>query len=152
MGIEEKLKAMGLTLPPPREWPPNRMGAVRTGNLVFVSGHMPTDPALLVGKVGIAFTLEQGYLAARSTALNCFASVKALLGSLDKVKRVVKLLGFVNVSAGFCNPSAVIDGASDLILELWGEERGRHARSAVGMFELTRVQPVEIEMVLEVED
>ena len=152
MGIEDTLRAMGLTLPPPREWPPNRCGAVRTGSLVFVSGHMPTDPALLVGKVGADLTLEQGYLAARSTALNCFASVKALLGSLDTVKRVIKLLGFVNAAPGFSNPSAVIDGASDLILELWGEARGRHARSAVGLFELTRIQPVEIEMILEVED
>lgn len=152
MGVEDKLRAMNLKLPPVRQWPANRTGAVRTGNLLFVSGHMPTEGAPMQGKVGGDLTLEEGYLAARSTALNCLASVKAALGSLDKVKRVVKLSGFVNAAPGFSNPSAVIDGASDLLLELWGEARGRHARSAVGMLELTRIQPVEIEMILEVED
>jgi enamine deaminase RidA (YjgF/YER057c/UK114 family) len=111
-----------------------------------VSGHGPIDGAqvLMQGKVGEALTLEQGYEAARLTALSILASLKATLGDLDRVQAWAKVLGLVNCAPGFNRTPAVINGFSDLILELWGE-RGRHARSAIGAAELPFDIPVEIE-------
>ena len=155
MQIEEKIASLGLTLPPAPSPAANYVGAVRTGNLLFVSGHGPTGTTAgerkFIGKVGRDLTLEQGYAAAQDVCLNCLATVRANLGSLDKVRRVVKLLGFVNSAPGFQDQPKVINGASNLLVELYGE-RGRHARSAVGMAELPFGIAVEIEMVLEVED
>ncbi len=154
MRIEEKIASLGLELPPPPTPAANYVGAVRTGNLLFVSGHGPRvvdGHRQHVGKVDRDLTLEQAYAAARDVCLNCLATAKAVLGDLDKVSRVVKLLGFVNSSPGFHNQPRVINGASDLLVELFGE-RGRHARSAVGMAELPFGIAVEIEMVLEVAD
>lgn len=152
MSIEEKLTGLGLTLPPAHDYPsPNRTGCVRVGNLLFVSGHPPAKlPGVKTrGKVGGDVSEEEGYKAARAAALNILSSIKKNIGALDRVKRVVKVLGMVNTSPGFERQFAVIDGASDLFLELWGPEYGQHARAAVGMFELPRQIPVEIEGIFE---
>lgn len=152
MGIEERLAALGLDLPPPNKFPnPNRTGCVQAGTLLFVSGHPPA-PNMGVpttGKVAAEVSEEDAYRVARAVAVNILSSIKQQLGSLDKVKRVTKVLGMVNSSPGFDRQFAVIDGASDLFVELWGPEYGQHARSAVGMFELPRGIPVEIEGVFE---
>ncbi len=103
------------------------------------------------GKVGRDYTTEEGYEAARGCALNLLGNLKSVIGDLDKVTRVVKVLGMVNADPEFTSPPAVINGCSDLLVELFGE-RGRHARSAVGMAALPNAIPVEIEMVVEVED
>jgi enamine deaminase RidA (YjgF/YER057c/UK114 family) len=150
--VEARLAELGLELPLPRKPLANYVPAVQVGNLLFVSGHGPFTPQgqAYRGKVGRELTLEQGYDAARLTCLNCLASVKNVLGSLDKVKRVVKLLVMVNSAEGFNRQPEVANGASDLLVALFGEN-GRHARSAVGMAELPNSIPVEIEMILEVE-
>ena len=121
------------------------------GNLLFVSGHGAGPSWYGKGKVGKNLTLEQGYQAAREVGLNLLATTRVALGSLDKVKRVVKVLGMVNVAPGFTDTPKVINGCSDLFVEIFGEAIGKHARSAVGMAELPFGIPVEIEMVLEVE-
>jgi enamine deaminase RidA (YjgF/YER057c/UK114 family) len=125
--------------------------AVKTGNLLFVSGHGPYNDgkSILSGKLGKELTVEEGYKTARNVALNCLASVKGTLGDLNKVKRVVKLLGMVNCTEDFRDQPKVINGASDLLVEVFGDA-GRHARSAVGMQSLPNGIPVEIEMILEV--
>ena len=153
MGAEERFVELGLNLPEPPRAVANYVGCVQTGNLLFVSGHGPRGAENLsnhVGKVGRDLTVEQAYEAARATCLGCLATVRAYLGDLDKVRRVVKLLGFVNSSPGFQDQPKVINGASDLLVEVFGE-RGRHARSAVGMAELPSGIAVEVEMILEVE-
>lgn len=156
MHAERKLEALGLSLPPIPQPAANYVPLVRTGNLLFVSGHGPgvvTDGKLsfIQGKLGKDLDVEQGYDAARQVMLNVLQSVKQELGDLDKVKRVVKLLGFVNCTPDFPDQPKVINGASDLLVELFGE-RGRHARSAVGTQQLPFGIAVEIEMVVEVED
>ncbi|MBM3509123.1 MAG: RidA family protein [Alphaproteobacteria bacterium] len=153
MAVEERLKTLGLALPPPHAFPnPNRIGCVRTGDLVFVSGHPPAALAgvKVDGKVTGDLSLEEAQITARACALNMLASIKAALGSLDKVARVVKINGMVNSSPGFIHQYAVIDGASDLFVHLFGPVNGPHARSAVGMFELPRNIAVEVEGVFEV--
>lgn len=152
MKIEAKLAERGLTLPAAPKPVANYVRAVRTGDLLFVSGHGPSRDGAMVytGKVGRDLTVEQGYEAARLVALNCLASVKEALGDLDRVRRVVKLLGMVNCTPDFAQQPQVINGASDLLVELYGDA-GRHARSAVGMGALPQNIAVEIEMVLEVE-
>jgi enamine deaminase RidA (YjgF/YER057c/UK114 family) len=152
MRIEAKLAEMGLSLPEPPAPVGNYVGAVQTGNLLFVSGHGPRrldDSTILAGKVGRDLTTEQAYEVAKSVMLNCLASIKRELGDLDRVRRVVKLLGMVNCTEEFVEPPKVINGASDLLVELYGEA-GRHARSAVGMQQLPMNIPVEIEMIVEV--
>jgi enamine deaminase RidA (YjgF/YER057c/UK114 family) len=152
MRIEAKLAEMGLSLPAPPAPVGNYVGAVQTGNLLFVSGHGPRrldDSTILVGKVGRDLTTEQAYDTAKAVMLNCLASIKRELGDLDRVQRVVKLLGMVNCTEEFVEPPKVINGASDLLVELYGEA-GRHARSAVGMQQLPMNIPVEIEMIVEV--
>ena len=152
MNAEQKLKEMGIVLPESPKPVANYVRAVRTGNLLFVSGHGPYNDGktLILGKLGKEVTVEEGYKTARNVALNCLASIRAALGSLDKVKRVVKLLGMVNCAEDFKEQPKVINGASDLLVEIFGEA-GRHARSAVGMQALPNQIPVEIEMILEVE-
>ncbi len=152
MKVEAKLAEMGLELPSAPKPVANYVRTVRTGSLLFVSGHGPYRDGKLqfLGKVGGNLTVEEGYQAARLVALNCLASVKEALGDLDRVKRVVKLLGMVNCPPEFGQQPEVINGASDLLVELYGDA-GRHARSAVGMNALPRGIAVEIEMVLEVE-
>ena len=147
---EQNLKTKNITLPAPPTPVANYVTSVRVGNLLFLSGHGPA-PNTPAGKVGKELTIEQGYQAARATGLNLLATAKAALGSLDKVKRVVKVLGMVNSAPGFADHPKVINGFSDLMVEVFGESIGKHARSAVGMAELPNNIPVEIEMILEVE-
>lgn len=149
MKIEERLKEMGLKLPEIPKPVANYVPAVRTGNLLFVSGHGP-QKGIATGKVGQDLSLEEGYEAAKNTALCLLSSIKNTIGDLDKVKRVVKLVGFVNCSEDFTDQPKVVNGASDLFVEVFGE-RGKHARAAVGMYQLPGGIPVEIEVVVEVE-
>ncbi len=150
MKIAEKLAQMGLSLPPPGPPAGNYVGAVQVGNLLFVSGHGPRQQGVYItGKVGRDLSVEQAYEAARVVMLNCLASVQREVGDLDRVKRVVKLLGMVNCTADFTEHPQVINGASDLLVALYGES-GRHARSAVGMQQLPMNIPVEVEMILEI--
>jgi enamine deaminase RidA (YjgF/YER057c/UK114 family) len=151
MDIEKRLKELGITLPAPPKPVANYVPAVRAGNLLFVSGHGPYNDGktMVSGKLGKELTIEEGFKTARNVALNCLASVKATLGDLNKVKRVVKLLGMVNCTEDFKDQPKVINGASDLLVEVFGDA-GRHARSAVGMQSLPNGIPVEIEMILEV--
>jgi len=150
MSAEENLKLKNIVLPTPPAPVANYVRAVRTGNLLFTAGSGPfaTGPK---GKLGRELTVEQGYQAARETGLNLLAVVRASLGSLDKVKRVGKVLGMVNSADGFGDQPKVINGFSDLMVEVFGEAIGKHARSAVGMGGLPNNIPVEIEMILEVE-
>jgi enamine deaminase RidA (YjgF/YER057c/UK114 family) len=151
--IEERLEALGLQLPPPPSPVAAYVSTVRTGDLVFVSGHGPMRDGRFtgIGKLGRDLDIEAGYQAARLVMLNCLASVKAEIGDLNKITRIVKVLGMVNSAPGFEEQPAVINGASDLLIEILGD-RGRHARSAVGMAELPFGISVEIEMVVEVSD
>jgi enamine deaminase RidA (YjgF/YER057c/UK114 family) len=145
---EERLQQMGLELPPLRPAAGNYVSCVRTGNLLFTSGQ-GTDE--FRGKLGKDVSIEVGYQAARQCMLNLLAVIKHELGDLSKVKRVVKILGFVNSTPDFTDQPKVMNGSSDLLVELFGE-KGRHGRSAVGMAQLPHNNAVEVEMILEVED
>jgi enamine deaminase RidA (YjgF/YER057c/UK114 family) len=153
--IEDRLAELGLTLPKPFAPPPGvefKFDLVTvSGGLGYVSGHLPTDGAdvLRTGKVGADVTVEEGYEAARLTGLAILASLKRELGELDRVARWVKALGLVNCAPGFSKTPAVVNGFSDLVLEIWGEA-GRHARSAIGAAELPFDVPVEVEAIVEV--
>jgi enamine deaminase RidA (YjgF/YER057c/UK114 family) len=154
MGAEARLREMKITLPEPAKPVANYVGAVRTGNLLFLAGHGPVRPdgtPSVQGKLGEGISVEQGYQVAREVGMSLLATARASLGSLDKVKRVVKVLGMVNSARDFADQPKVINGASDLIVTVFGEAIGRHARSAVGMAALPMGIPVEIEMILEVE-
>ena len=156
MKVEERLREMGLELPAQPRPVANYVPAVQTGNLVFVSGHGPRRDGAnaYTGKVGRDLTTQQGYEAARLVMLNCLSSLKGVIGDLDRVQRIVKLLGMVNCTEDFREQPQVINGASDLLVELFGD-RGRHARSAVGMQSLPGSADgsiaVEIEMIVEIE-
>lgn len=151
--IEQRLKALGLALPPPMQTPPDvtlPFPWVRVfGTRAFVSGHGPLGPdgalAKPLGKVGTDLTQEQGYTASRLTALAVLASLKQALGDLDRIEAWLRVFGMVNAGAGFNRFPAVINGFSDLILEVFGPEAGAHARSAVGLAGLPFNIPVEIE-------
>jgi enamine deaminase RidA (YjgF/YER057c/UK114 family) len=151
--VEQRLKELGVTLHTPDRPLANYVHAVRTGNLVFLAGHGPRKPegGMVVGKVGRELDLEQGKEAARLVAINLLSSLKAEIGDLNKVKRIVKVLGMVNADPSFTNHPEVINGCSDLLVSIFGD-RGRHARSAVGMGSLPRNIPVEIEMIVEIEE
>jgi len=152
MRIEDKLSQMGLTLPEPGPPAGNYVGAVRVGNLLFVSGHGPRSQGqYITGKVGRDLSSAQAYEAAKVVMLNCLASVKRELGDLDRVKRIVKLLGMVNCTEDFIEHPQVINGGSDLLVALYGDQ-GRHARSAVGMQQLPMNIPVEIELIVEIQE
>ncbi len=155
-GIETRLAAMGLTLPEPRRFPSaNRRGCVRVGAVMFVSGHGPHHPGMDIvrrGKLGAELTVEQGYEVARACGLSMLATLRAELGDLDRVRSVVRLMGMVNSTPDFELMPRVVDGASDLFFDLFGPERGCHARAAVGMVSLPRQQPVEISGEFEVKD
>ena len=152
MGANEILRELGLELPSPAAPVGNYVPAVRTGNLIFLSGHGPVGKdRVITGKLGSDLTVEQGYEAARVVAIGLLGSLKATIGDLDKVRRIVKLLGMVNCDPAFMEQPRVIDGASDLLVEVFGE-KGKHARSAVGMNALPFNIAVEIEMIVEVED
>ena len=152
--IESRLEHLGISLPAEPVPIANYVPGVRTGNLVYLSGLGPAsrpDGTAPSGKVGRDLTTEEGYEAARLTGINILARMKGELGDLDKVRRVVKLLGMVNSAPDFNQQPAVVNGCSDLLVEVFGE-RGRHARSAVGMVSLPNDIPVEIEVIIEVED
>ena len=153
MQIEAKLNEMGIELPSAVTPVANYVPAVRTGNLVFLSGHGPfkEDGSLITGKVGADLSTEQGYEAARRIAIGLLGSLKAEIGDLDKIKRLVKLLGLVNCTSEFADQPKVINGASDFFVEVLGD-KGKHARSAVGSNALPLNIAVEIEMIVEVED
>jgi enamine deaminase RidA (YjgF/YER057c/UK114 family) len=151
--IEDRLSALGLALPAPVTAPAGvrlPFDFVRIhGNLGYVSGHGPLDGdrALVTGRVGAEVSVEQAYEAARATGLSMLASLKRELGDLDRVTSWIRALGFVNCAPGFDATPAVVNGFSDLVLELWGDA-GRHARSAIGASELPFGMPVEVEAVV----
>ncbi|CAN5878003.1 RidA family protein [soil metagenome] len=153
MKTERRLKELGIELTKAASPLGNYVSAVRTGNLLYMAGKGPGLPGhpLPVGKVGREFTREQGYEYARQTGLSIIASLKAELGDLDRVKRIVKVLGMVNATPDFGEQPEVINGCSDLFVTVFGD-RGRHARSAVGMGSLPRGIPVEIEVIVEITD
>ena len=149
--IAARLEELGLVLPP--VFPPagNYLGCVRVGSMLHVGGHGPIDGArMITGKVGAAVSLEQGREAARMTALSLLATMNGELGSLDAVRRIVKVFGMVNAAPGFNQMPKVIDGCSDLLVEIFGDA-GRHTRSAVGLAELPFDISVEIELIAEVD-
>ena len=151
MSIAERLVELGITLPAVRTPAANYVGAVTTGNLVFVSGHGPyrADGTLIAGKLGYDLSVDEGYESAKVTVLACLATLQAEIGSLDRVKRIVKLLGMVNCTEDFEQHPQVINGASDLLVQIFGDA-GRHARSAVGMQMLPFNIATEIEMIVEI--
>lgn len=153
MKTEQRLKELGIELTAPTQPMANYVNAVRTGNLLYLAGKGPGLPGkpLPTGKVGRDFTVEQAYVHARETGLSLIAVMKAELGDLDRVKRIVKVLGMVNAIPEFGRQPEVINGCSDLMVEVFGD-RGKHARSAVGVGSLPRGIPVEIEVIVEVED
>ncbi len=156
--IEQRLAALGLVLPEPIKPPPGvalPFQFVRiVGNRGYISGHGPQNPdgsiAEPLGKLGRDLTIEQGYAAARLTALSILGSLKRSLGDLDRVTQWIRVFGMVNSGPGFNKQPIVINGFSDLILELWGAQAGAHSRSAVGMAELPFDIPVEIEGEVEI--
>lgn len=150
---EERLKEKGIVLTTPSAPVANYVNAVRVGNLLYLAGKGPSKPdgSYVTGKVGKDLTIEEGYAAARLTAISHISVLKAELGDLSKVKRVVKVLGMVNCTDDFKDQPKVINGYSDLIVEIFGE-KGKHARSAVGMNALPMNIAVEVEVIVEVED
>lgn len=147
MKIEQRLKELGLTLPPISAPSGNYVNAKRAGNLLYLAGR---GPGPVKGKVGAEFTLDQAYQHARTVGLMLIAVMKEELGDLDRVKDIVKVLGMVNATPDFGDHPKVINGCSDLFVEIFGEH-GRHARSAVGMGSLPSQIPVEIEVIVLVE-
>ena len=154
-GIEDRLAALGLELPAPPAAPPGVVLPFKwvrvSGDRAYASGHGPLDggDVLVRGKVGTDVSPEQGHEAARLTALSMLASLRQELGDLDRVTAWVKALGLVNCAPGFTGMPAVINGFSDLVIDLWGET-GRHARSAIGAAELPFDMSVEVEAIVEV--
>ncbi len=152
MSVEGRLRELGIELPEPPPPAGNYIGAVTVGNLVFLSGHGPRSASgeYSSGKIGGELTPEQGQEEARQVGLNMLATLRAEIGDLDRVRRVVKVLGMVNAAPDFRNHPKVIDGFSDLMVEVFGE-KGRGARSAVGMGSLPFQIPVEVEMIVEID-
>ncbi len=153
MSADAKISELGLELPPA----PKPMGVYRplviAGNMVYVSGHGPlkNDGTLIAGRVGGDLDQQAGYDAARQTGLAILATLQSGLGSLDRVKRVIKVLGMVNCTADFGQQPAVINGCSELFRDVFGEDNGVGARSAVGMGSLPGNIPVEVEAIFEIE-
>lgn len=151
---ERRLAELGIELPPASKPMGTYVPSVQVGNLLFLSGLGPRRPdgSFVAGKVGADVTLEQGREAARIVGLNMLANIRAALGSLDRVERVVKTLGMVNSAPDFDQHPKVIDGFADLLVQVFGEERGRGARSAVGMAALPMQIAVEVETIVQVRD
>lgn len=155
--IETRLKELGIVLPRLPKPVANYLPAVKVGEILYVSGAIGTivnenneDVLTIKGKVGRDVTVEEAYQSARLVTINHLAYMKAALGDLDQIVRIVKLLGYVNAAPGFNKAPWVINGASDLLVEIFGKERGAHARAALYQNEMTRDAPVEIEMTVQV--
>lgn len=148
---EQKLKDLKIELLKPSQPMGSYVKAVRSGNLIFLAGHGPTNPdgSLLTGKVGKDVTLEQANQAARQAGIALLSTLKAEIGDLNKIKRIVKVLGMVNCTDEFADQPKVMNGFSDLMVSLFGE-KGRHARSSIGVNALPSNMTVEIEMVVEI--
>jgi len=153
MEIEKKLQALGFKLPNPPVPAANYIGYVRVGNLLFVGGNIGRINGELkyAGKVGDKVTLEQAYEMARHCALNHLAIIKAALGDLDNAERIVKVPGYVHLAPGCTDMPKVMNGESDLLVQLWGE-RGQHARAAVGVASLSGEAPVETEVIVQIRE
>ncbi len=146
--FDKKLKDLGIQLSEPSKPVANYVKAVRTGNLLYLAGHGPVSG--FTGKVGKDLTIHQGYEAAKSTAVSMLSTLKAELRDLNKVKRIVKVLGMVNCTSDFVDQPKVINGYSDLMVAVFGE-KGKHARSAIGVYALPFNFSVEVEMIVEIE-
>lgn len=152
---EERLQELDIVLDTPTPPTANYRRAVRSGNLVFLAGHGPSrsDGSQVIGKMGTGeLSLEEGQEAARLTGIDLLKSLKAEIGDLNRVTRIVKVMGMVNADPSFTQHSQVINGFSDLMVEVFGEARGTHARAAVGMSSLPNNIPVEIDMIVEIRD
>lgn len=155
--VEKRLAKMGLALPLPPKPIGNYLPGVLVGNILYVSGTLGTvrdendnDIMPISGKLGSDLTIEQGYKSAKLMALNHLALMKMVIGDLDRIERIVKMVGYVNSAPGFTEAHLVLNGASDLYVDLFGEERGRHARAALFQHELGFDAPVEAEMTVQV--
>jgi len=149
MSIEARLKELGIELPPAAAPVANYVPFAIDGNLIVISGQVPRDAdgnLAFVGKLGREFGVDEGYQAARNCALNCLAQLRAAAGSLDKVRRIIRVGGFVNCTEDFTQQPQVINGASDIIVEIMGD-KGRHARAAVGNSALPGGVATEVEMI-----
>jgi enamine deaminase RidA (YjgF/YER057c/UK114 family) len=148
---EDRIEELGIKIPEPPEPEGSYIPARRAGNLVFCSGQGPKkdDEFVHLGKVGSDLTVEEGYEAARISAINCLAEIKSEIGSLNKIDKVVKVRGFVSSSPGFEKQPSVVNGASELLQEIFGEN-GKHARAALGTSELPANIPVEVEMIVSI--
>ena len=154
--IKSRLNDMGIILPRPPKPIGNYLPGVVVGNLLFTSGTLGTKPdendndvLPYVGKLGSDLTIEEGYASARLMAINHLAMMKAVLGDLDRVKRIVKMIGYVSCAPGFTEPHLVLNGVSDLFVALWGEENGKHARAALTQHELGLNAPIEADITVE---
>ena len=153
MSIEKKLESLGISLPKPPKPVAAYIPAVKTGNLIFVSGQIPVVEGKLKykGKVGRDLSVEEGYEAAKICLLNALSIIKGIVGSLDKVERVVRIVGYVNCTEDFEEPHKVVNGASELLVEIFGD-KGRHTRLALGSNTLPLGAAIELEMIVEVEE
>lgn len=151
--VEERVASLGITLTEPPAPVANYVNSVRTGNLVFMAGKGPNKPegGYITGKLGVDLTIEEGYEAGKLAAIAQLSGLKAEIGDLNKVVRIVKVLGMVNSAPDFGDQPEVINGFSDTMVAVFGE-RGKHARAAVGMGSLPRGIAVEVEMIVEVQD
>lgn len=151
MSFEQRLNELGLTLPAPPKPVANYLPVVRVDNLLFLSGVLPSRDGQLVmtGKVGQNLSIEQGVEAARVSVLNGLSIIRSTTGSLDQVKQIVKMVGYIASAPGFVDQPQVLNGASDLLVSLFGDA-GRHARVAVGAAELPRHAPVEIDLIVQI--
>ena len=152
MTAEQRLQHLGITLPPPFRDEANRVRALRSGNMIYMSGHGPLGEGnvpLMTGKLGRELSIEQGAQAARLAALATLGTLRHYLGTLDTITRCVRVIGFINCAPGFNRPSEVLHGFSDLMVDVFGDA-GRHCRSAIGVAELYADIPIEVEALFEV--
>ena len=155
--IEDRLNELGITLPRPPKAVANYIPGVKVGEILYVAGTLGTvvgpndeDVLPIKGKLGRELTVEQGYQSARYCAINHLSMIKSVIGDLDDVVRIVKMVGYINAAPGFQQAPAVLNGASDLLVEVFGPKRGKHARAALYQHELTFDAPVETEMTVQV--
>ena len=152
MAVEQRIAELGIDLPEASAPVANYVMTRQSGSLLFVSGHVcKRDGAVVTGRLGESVATDDGYALARATMIDVLASVRAALGSLDRVSAVVKVTGYVTSAATFTEQPRVINGASDLLVEVFGDERGRHARAAVGVAQLPLGAAVELEAIFDVE-